>query len=200
VVGERKKEGTGGLALKIMTIVRESHRNKVERKDLEEMVRKEINRVYEKEEGAEIREKEGKERIEGEEGRVETLEPPKSRTQSQRKKEEETKKRLLDEPGKTLVDEFNANVGPNERKAASTNNAPERAKPSGDRMSGKFMSWCCPHAFSHEVNCMFAWCTVCYQEMETNRDVGRADKKSTTEENTSQRFKHRGGRQLEGKL
>ena len=48
VVGGRKKEGTGGLALKIMAIVQESHENKVKRQDLEEMVRTEIVRVYEK--------------------------------------------------------------------------------------------------------------------------------------------------------
>ena len=41
---------------------------------------------------AESRENKEEERIEGEEGRVETLEPPKSRTRSQRKKDEETRK------------------------------------------------------------------------------------------------------------
>jgi hypothetical protein len=177
VVGERKKEGTGGLALKMMTIVQEAHRNKVERKDLEGMVRKEIIRVYEKAEGKESSEKEEEESNEGEEGRADSLEPPRSRTRSEKKKEEETKKRVLDEPRKALVAAFNENVGPNERKAASTNNVPERAKPSGERMKGKFMSWCCPHAFSHEVNCMFAWCTVCYEKMETERDEGGADKR-----------------------
>ena len=74
VVGERKKEGTGGLALKIMSIVQESRENKVERHDLEEMVQKEIVRVYEKEEGAEneMGEMYGTERKDGEERRTET--------------------------------------------------------------------------------------------------------------------------------
>ena len=67
VVGRRKKEGTGVLALKIMTIVQESRENKVERHDLEEMVQKEIVRVYIKEEGAENKmgEMDGTERKEG---------------------------------------------------------------------------------------------------------------------------------------
>ena len=73
VVGERKKEGTGGLALKIMSIVRESHQNKVERKDLEGIVRKEIIRVYEKAEGEESSEEEEEESNEGEEGRADSL-------------------------------------------------------------------------------------------------------------------------------
>ena len=81
-MGERKKEGTGGLVLKIMSIVQESHQNKVEGKDLEGMVQKEIIRVYEKAEGAESSETEEEERIEGEEGRAESLEPPRSRTRS----------------------------------------------------------------------------------------------------------------------
>ena len=136
--------------------------------------------MYEKEEGAEMGEMDGKERKEGEEGRIETLEPPMSRTRPQRKKNEETRKRLLDETDNdmwALVDEFNAHVGANEKKANSTNKVPERAKPSGVWTKGTFVCWCCPHAFSHEVNCMFAWCKKCYQEMETNRDVGRPDKK-----------------------
>ena len=70
----------------------------------------------------------------GGEGRTETIEPPMSRTHSQRKKDKENKKRLLDEADndkRALVDEFNANVGPNEKKVSSTNKIPERAKSSG---------------------------------------------------------------------
>ena len=148
----------------------------MERQDLEEMVRKEIVRVYEKEEGAEMGEMDGKERNEGGEGRTETLEPPMSRTRSQRKKDKETRKRCLDETDndmRALVAEFNANVGPNEKKASSTIKVPEKAKLSGVWTKGTFVSWCCSHAFSHEMNCMFAWCTKCYEEMETNGGGGR---------------------------
>ena len=38
-----------------------------------------------------------------------------------------------------LVDKFNEIVGPNEKKASSTNEVPERAKPSGVRAKAKFM-------------------------------------------------------------
>ena len=49
----REKESTGGLALNIMVIVEESHENKVERHNLEEMVQKEIVRMYERKEDIE---------------------------------------------------------------------------------------------------------------------------------------------------
>ena len=49
-VGQRKNEGTEGLALKIITLVQESHGSGVGRQDLEDMIRKEIVQVYDKEE------------------------------------------------------------------------------------------------------------------------------------------------------
>ena len=111
-------------------------------------------------------------RKEGEEGRTEEGPPSMNMTRSE-KEREENKKRILNQTKnnrRAQVGDFNDNVESTEKEASSTNKVPERAKPSGDRAKGNLMSWCCPQAFYHEDECMFAWCTKCYDEMEESKE------------------------------